>query len=187
MNDKQHIRKMMLARRLEMTTENHKTACGYLCEKLLSIPLPPQSIIAGYQAIKGEVDVSQALIMCHGNHFPLCMPSVTKPERTLNFLKWHPSRSMKEGAHGILEPDGGEVVIPTTIWVPLVAFDRSGYRLGYGGGYYDATLAALRKANPTLQAIGIGFSFQEVDKLPHEAHDVKLDMIVTEKEVIGIA
>lgn len=186
MNTKNDIRRAMIEKRMEIAPENHKTACGYLCEKLLSIPLPAQSIIAGYKAIKGEMDISQALMACHDKKYRLCLPSVTVPERIMHFLTWRPKMAMKKGAHGTLEPDGGEVVVPTTIWIPLVAFDLSGHRLGYGGGYYDATLANLKKTHHKLQTIGIAFAFQEVDKLPHESHDMKLDMIVTDKEVIGI-
>jgi 5-formyltetrahydrofolate cyclo-ligase len=186
MEDKAQIRKRLLSRRQQISSNERAVACGYLCDKLLTITLPEASAIAGYSAINGEVDIAQALNHYYTRNHPVFLPVVAKPETILQFLKWSPESAMRTGAYGIAEPLGGEVGVPDVIWVPLVAFDRTGHRLGYGAGYYDMTVAHLRKGNPKLLAIGIGYAFQEVDKLPAEAHDAKLDMIVTEKEIIRL-
>lgn len=102
----------------------------------------------------------------------------------MKFIEWVPGEPMKAGAYGIMEPSGGGMIVPNVILVPLVAFDRRGYRLGYGAGYYDATIAHLKHTNPSLLTIGVGYSFQEVERLPNEAHDERLSLVVTDKEVI---
>ncbi len=186
MKHKDEIRKQMLALRQDLSPDQAAAACGYVCEKLLAIPLPSRSVIAGYRAIRGEVNITQALIGMHDRKVPLCLPTVSAPQRIMQFLAWRPKMALRKGAYGTFEPDGVEILVPTVLWVPLVAFDRRGYRLGYGGGYYDATITFLKKTNPSLRAIGAAYSFQEVEALPNQPHDVALDMVVTEKETIAI-
>ncbi|MDX2074011.1 MAG: 5-formyltetrahydrofolate cyclo-ligase [Alphaproteobacteria bacterium] len=184
MTSKADIRRAMIAKRLEMAPEERAQLSMRICDKLLSIPLAEGSVVAGYQSMRGEVDISHALKSCVDKKYTVCLPSVTESERSLQFLSWSPEMPMKKGAHGTLEPDGGEAVTPAILWVPLVAFDRSGHRLGYGGGYYDATIAYLRKENPGLQTVGIAYSLQETQELPVEGHDMRLSAIVTEREII---
>jgi 5-formyltetrahydrofolate cyclo-ligase len=87
---------------------------------------------------------------------------------------------MRVSAYGVTEPDvGAEVMTPSVLLVPLLAFDADGYRLGYGGGYYDRTLTVLR-AQWSVRAIGIAYAGQEIEKLPHDAHDERLDAVLTE-------
>jgi len=183
---KAELRKMMLAKREALGAEERLAACGYLCDQLLTVTAPEGAVIAGYQAIRGEVDILQVLsaYVAQGNR--VCLPTVTKPELILKFLEWYPEAETAPGHYGIHEPTGGEVLTPSVLLLPLLAFDRAGYRLGYGAGHYDATIESLRKNDPKLLTIGIGFAMQEVDKLPHEAHDARMDMIVTEKEVIRL-
>ena len=183
---KADIRKQMIERRMAMPMEERAEACGYLCEKLLSIPLAQQSIVAGYKAMRGEVDISRALIACHDKKYLVCLPSITPPERIMRFLAWRPKMAMRKGAQGSFEPEGSQELQPSMLWIPLVAFDRRGFRLGYGGGYYDATLAHLKKTRPEIRAVGIAFACQEVDALPSEPHDMRLDFVVTEKEIISL-
>lgn len=184
MTTKQQLRKMMLEKRQGMLPQAHAQACQIITEKLRMMALPPQAILAGYKAMRGEVDISQALIAAHDKKYTLCLPSVAVPERIMQFRQWWPKMAMKKGAYGTWEPEGGELLTPTILWIPLLAFDRAGYRLGYGGGYYDATLAYLKKSRPDLQTVGIAFAFQEVETAPHASHDIRLDKIVTEREVI---
>jgi len=185
MEHKAQIRKKMQIRRREATADERAAACGYICDKLGSIPLAESDIIAGYYPTQDEIDILQLLDHYHGRNNQVCMPTVTKPELILKFLEWTPGAVMKTGPYNIPEPVGGKLLVPSVILVPLLAFDRERYRLGYGGGYYDATIARLKESNPSLRTIGIGYSFQEVERLPREAHDARLDMVVTEKEVIA--
>jgi len=113
------------------------------------------------------------------------VPVIEGPGMALTFARWSPGCALKEGPFGAMIPAQGEVMTPEIVIVPLVAFDRRGGRLGYGGGFYDRTLELLRAARPTM-AIGFAYGAQEDDSLPLEATDQPLDMVVTEAEVIEI-
>jgi 5-formyltetrahydrofolate cyclo-ligase len=106
-----------------------------------------------------------------------------KRGRPLSFREWAPGCELKDGGFGTRIPVRGGWIVPEVLIVPLVAFDRRGGRLGYGGGFYDRTLAMLRAAGPTF-AIGFAWGAQEDEDLPLEATDAPLDLIVTEAEVI---
>jgi 5-formyltetrahydrofolate cyclo-ligase len=110
----------------------------------------------------------------------LALPAVARREHPLEFRAWRPDDPLEAGDHGTFHPPaGGAIVRPLLVLVPLLAFDRSGRRLGYGGGYYDRTLASLRESGHTL-AVGLAYSAQEFDQLPHGPHDQLLDGIATE-------
>lgn len=183
---KSEIRKRMIEQRMTLSEEARSAAHEAACERLVSIPLAPQAVVAGYRAMRGELDILRAMLACHDKKFALCLPCISPPQRIMEFRSWHPKMPLQKGAHGTMEPEDSGLTTPTTLWIPLLAFDRRGHRLGYGGGYYDATLAFLRRIHPALYTVGIGFAFQEVECLPSEAHDVMLDMIVTDQEVIQI-
>ena len=113
------------------------------------------------------------------------MPVIVAKDAPLRFRLWTPGCATVRGTFGAPIPEAGDWMTPGILIVPLVAFDRRGGRLGYGGGFYDRTLQALRAAGPVL-AIGFAFAAQEVDDLPLEATDQPLDLIVTERGVIDI-
>lgn len=94
---------------------------------------------------------------------------------------------MIDGPFGALVPDTGEFVEPDILIVPMVAFDPRGFRLGYGGGFYDRTLERLRDVNPSVLAIGFAFAAQRLEAVPQEPTDQPLDMIVTEAEVLRLS
>ncbi|WP_347310396.1 5-formyltetrahydrofolate cyclo-ligase [Defluviimonas sp. SAOS-178_SWC] len=136
--------------------------------------------LAGYMPMRTEIDCLPAMAAHDG---PVGVPVILGPGQALKFRRWAPDVPMVAGAFGALIPESGEWIVPEVLVVPLLAFDRRGYRLGYGGGFYDRTLEALRAAGPVM-AIGFAFAAQEVDAVPIEATDQKLDLIVTEAEVI---
>jgi 5-formyltetrahydrofolate cyclo-ligase len=107
------------------------------------------------------------------------------PGLPLEFHRWEPDIAMIAGPFGARVPINAEAVVPKVIVMPLAAFDRSGSRLGYGGGFYDRTLELLRQSGPVL-AIGFAYSAQEFEQLPVEPTDQKLDAVVTESGVITI-
>ncbi len=111
--------------------------------------------------------------------YSLCLPVVTAKQCPLRFKAWTFGASLVRGEHDILVPESGSWVVPDVAIVPLLAFDSRGYRLGYGGGYYDRTIAAL-KADNELIAVGLAFSGQEIAVVPISDTDHKLDAIVTE-------
>ncbi len=136
--------------------------------------------LAGYLPIRTEIDPVPVMAAWSG---PVGVPVIEGPGRPLRFRAWRPGCAMVPGPFGVLVPEAGDDVVPEVLVVPLVAFDRSGGRLGYGGGFYDRTLAALRARGP-VHAVGYAYAAQEAEVLPVEATDVRLDAIVTEREVL---
>ena len=108
------------------------------------------------------------------------LPVVTGPEQPLLFRAWQPDCAMTEDRYGIATPVEGAFIVPEVLLIPVNAFDAQGYRLGYGGGFFDRTLAALR---PRPLAIGVGFELARVDTIHPCAHDTRLDAVVTETGV----
>jgi 5-formyltetrahydrofolate cyclo-ligase len=114
---------------------------------------------------------------------PVGVPVVEAPGRPLRFRVWRPGCALTTGPFGVLVPAEGEEIVPEVLIVPLAAFDRRGFRLGYGGGFYDRTLARL-KTRATVHAAGFAYAAQEEPSLPNEATDVPLDAVVTERGVL---
>lgn len=137
--------------------------------------------ISFYMPMRSEIDPRPAMVraVLRG---PVLLP-VTQKGHPLVFRHWQPGTPMLRDGYGVEYPDDEqESGVPEVLVVPLLAFDRSGHRLGYGGGYYDRTLARLRHEGP-VTAIGFAFSAQEVDALPSIPTDQRLDAVVTEREV----
>ncbi|EAR50880.1 5-formyltetrahydrofolate cyclo-ligase family protein [Oceanicola granulosus HTCC2516] len=138
--------------------------------------------IAGYMAMRTEIDPAPAMEEAAA-HGPVGVPIILGQDHPLEFHRWLPGCATRPGPFGALIPVDAERMVPEIVIVPLVAFDRRGGRLGYGGGFYDRTLALLRAHGPVL-AIGFAYAAQESDELPLEPTDQPLDMIVTEREII---
>lgn len=138
--------------------------------------------VAGYMAMRTEIDPTPAMDEAAA-HGLVGVPVILGKAQPLKFRRWEPDCEMIDGEFGARIPATGEWITPEILIVPLVAFDRKGGRLGYGGGFYDRTLELLRAARPTL-AIGFAYGAQEAENLPLEPTDQPLDMIVTEAEII---
>lgn len=136
--------------------------------------------LSGYLPMRGEIDPLPAMAAHPG---PVGVPVTPRRGLPLAFREWSPGCALADGGFGTLVPEAGNWIVPEVLIVPLVAFDRRGGRLGYGGGFYDRTLAMLRAAGPTV-AIGYAWAAQEDDALPLEETDQPLDLVVTEAEVI---
>ena len=132
--------------------------------------------LSGYLPIRTEIDPLPAMAAHRG---PVGVPVIPGPAMALRFREWSPGCAMEDGGFGTLVPAEGAWIEPAVLIVPMLAFDARGYRLGYGGGFYDRTLEALRARRPTL-AVGYAFAAQEVDEVPIDAFDQKLDAVVTE-------
>jgi len=139
------------------------------------------AVLAGYLPMRSEIDPVPAMAAHKG---PVAVPVILARAAPLGFRAWSPGAAMQPGGFGTSVPRTGDWLVPRVLIVPLLAFDARGYRLGYGGGFYDRTLAALRGAGP-VTAIGFGFAAQELPEVPTDAHDQRLDLIVTEAGVIG--
>ncbi|WP_428515627.1 5-formyltetrahydrofolate cyclo-ligase [Roseovarius sp.] len=139
--------------------------------------------LAGYMPIRTEIDPLPAMAEAAA-HGPVGVPVIEGEGLPLKFSRWEPDGELRDGPFGARVPEVDDFFEPEILIVPLVAFDRNGGRLGYGGGFYDRTLELLRGKRATL-AIGFAFAAQEAEGLPLEPTDQPLDMVVTEKEVIG--
>ena len=176
---KAEARKEAFARRKAAHTADPGGAAGYLSELLAGHRGVP---VSGYMPIRTEIDPLPALEEAAA-HGPVGMPVILGAGQPLRFRGWSPGCAMEEGAFGAMIPADGDWITPEIVIVPLVAFDRRGGRLGYGGGFYDRTLEGLRARQATL-AIGFAYAAQEADDLPLEPTDQPLDLIVTERGIL---
>ena len=141
------------------------------------------AVLSGYMPMRTEIDPLPAMCAHPG---PVCVPVIQGPGQPLRFRAWAPDARMVPGPFGAEIPEKGEWRVPQVLIVPMLAFDAMGYRLGYGGGFYDRTLAALRACAPgnrPVLAIGLAFAAQAVAEIPRESTDERLDAVVTENGV----
>ena len=149
---------------------------------LANVPVAPGEIISGYWPIREEFDVMPLLRRLSGAGYRCALPFVDKKLHALIFRDWRPGTTMLEGPFRIPEPtEAAAVLTPTLLLVPLLAYDAQGFRLGYGGGFYDKALAELRAAGGPVLAIGMAFAEQMVEHVPHSETDERMDWIVTEQ------
>lgn len=132
-------------------------------------------VLAGYMPMRSELDPLPAMRAHPG---PVCVPVVPGRAQPLLFHRWAPDMPMVEGAFGAYVPARAELLVPQALIVPMLGFDRRGYRLGYGGGFYDRTLQRLRAQGRCL-AIGFAFDAQELNELPIDENDQRLDVMIT--------
>ena len=142
-------------------------------------------IVASYLPMRGEIDVAPLTKHFSINRYRICLPVVKSPTEPLVFREWMPGEELESGAHGVKVPTADKAEItPDIIILPLIAYDTMGYRLGYGGGYYDRTLKALRQKQHTFIAVGAAFTTQQIKTLPREPQDERLDAVITEKGMV---
>jgi len=174
-------RKAAFARRKAAHAAAGPGAAAHLSEVLAGYRGVP---LSGYMPIRTEIDPLPAMAEAAA-HGQVGVPVIQGAGMALKFARWEPGCAMIAGPFGATVPERLDFFEPEIVIVPLVAFDRAGGRLGYGGGFYDRTLEALRARRATL-AIGFAWAAQEADNLPLEPTDQPLDMVVTEHEVIPI-
>lgn len=177
MTDKAEARRAAMARR-----KAAHAAGADLTAPLLAAIGTGEGPVAGYLPIRSEADPTPAMTRLCGTR-PVAVPVVRALAEPLLFRVWHPRVALLPGPLGTRHPEGGEWVRPTVLIVPCLAFDRAGYRLGYGGGFYDRTIESLRATGPLL-AIGLAYAAQEMAQVPIEPTDRRLDLIVTEAGII---
>lgn len=156
-----------------------------LAQHLMNLVRPRSAgeMIAGYWPIGTEMDVRPAMRDMERLDHPLCLPAVKTRDQPLVFRQWGDGDPLEDAAHGTSEPEAdAPEVTPLIMFVPGLAFDALGFRIGYGLGYYDRTISALR-AGPGLLAIGIAYAAQLIEAVPREDHDQPLDLIVTENGI----
>jgi 5-formyltetrahydrofolate cyclo-ligase len=181
---KQDLRKSLKAERASLSSAEAADASRRIVRQALGIlPFADCSTIALYWPIGNEVDPRRIASSEAMNDHRFCLPVTGKIGEALRFREWAPGDPTLKARFGEEVPEQGSWVEPQLLFVPLLGFDRRGYRLGQGGGFYDRTLESLR-ARRTILAVGLAFSSQECLNVPHEPHDQVLDRVVTEMEVI---
>lgn len=146
---------------------------------LADLQIPPGAAVSGFWPVGTEIDIRPLLLALHELAHPVLLPETPKRGNPLIFRLWHPDVTMIAERFGTHRPDG-PVGRPEVLFVPLLAFDRAGRRLGYGGGFYDRTLPTLSGA----RAIGCAYAAQEIDEVPADAFDARLDAVATERGII---
>lgn len=177
---KSALRRKALDKRSALGTKEREKAADEASKHFLQdSSLEGKQTIAAYWPIKNEIDPLPLLQRLEERGHKICLPVVTGKNQPLIFRLWQRGDSLFPAGFDMMVPgDNVKTTIPDLIILPLVAFDKTGTRLGYGGGYYDRTIGAMKKS-PTLT--GFAFSVQELDNIERERHDVPLDIIVTEK------
>ncbi|MGE0183786.1 MAG: 5-formyltetrahydrofolate cyclo-ligase [Parvularculaceae bacterium] len=148
------------------------------------VPLPDKAVVSLYHPLRDELDTKPLATELLARGFPIALPVTPRKRGVLTFRAFREGDPLLPDRNGIMTPtEAAPELRPMIVVTPLLAFTRDGARLGYGGGYYDRTLASLKSKNDIL-AVGFAFAAQEVDKLPMSDTDQYLDWIVTEREAI---
>ena len=148
-----------------------------------ALGLDARVAVSVYWPMREEMDVRPLMRELSRMDCAIALPVVMGKGKPLIFRRWRPGMVLRAGPFGLSEPDSGEPeVTPSVVFAPLLAFDRQGNRIGWGAGFYDRTLAALRGRGPAL-AVGVAYAAQEMAQVPAGPHDQPLDWIATEREV----
>jgi 5-formyltetrahydrofolate cyclo-ligase len=171
----------LLAERTSLPLRNRQARGARVVGRLLEqIDLRRHRALGFYWPIRGEIDLREIARRHIDNGGIAALPVVTTKNAPVEFWQWHPDAAMHVGFWQIPVPAERRLVAPDALLIPLIGFDAAGYRLGYGGGYYDRTLAA---ATPQPFRIGVGYDDAEINTIYPQPHDVPMNVIVTEKRV----
>jgi 5-formyltetrahydrofolate cyclo-ligase len=178
--EKAALRTLAKARRADAFARHGTTASARLAAHGLGfLTTPTTAVVSGFSAIRDEIDPHALLLGLHSAGRTLALPAMQGRGLPLVFRSWTPGDEMAPAVWGIPEPlPSRPVVAPDIVLVPLLAFDARGYRLGYGGGFYDRSLAELRAAKRVV-AVGIAYDEQLLDAVPHLDYDQPLDWVLT--------
>jgi 5-formyltetrahydrofolate cyclo-ligase len=191
---KSELRRRSLARRDLVSHEEAHEAARAVAERALALvrELAPGAaagtgeVVSVYWPIRSELNTRPLLETLAAEKIRTVLPVMTAVRRPLLFRAFAPGDDLAKGPFGLSEPSEEKPAHdPDIVFSPLAAFDRKGYRLGYGGGIYDATLRELR-ARKKVIAVGVAYSCQETDHVPTEPHDQRLDFLLTERELISV-
>ena len=178
---KQAMREEALARRAALRAAAPGAAQIMASTFLAAVPLEPRAVISAYVAIGEEIDPAPLMYGLRALGHVIALPRVVAKREKLAFHRYEPGTALIPGVFGLSQPGADwPEAIPDVLVVPLLAFDSKGARLGYGAGFYDRTLAALR-ADRNIVAVGYAYAGQEVPDVPQTPGDELLDWVVTEK------
>lgn len=179
---KRALRGAMMIRRQSLGEDERRAAAAGLLEiHDLERPAGSAAVVSGFWPIKEEIDIRPLMQALFDGGCRIALPVVQGRGQCLLFRAWKPGEPLEAGVFGTLQPSASaETLEPDALLVPLLACDGEGWRLGYGGGFYDRTLDDLRKKRP-VTAIGVGFDLQFVPEVPHGADDQRLDWLLTDR------
>jgi 5-formyltetrahydrofolate cyclo-ligase len=183
---KAELRRAAQARRDALPAGLRKAAAEAIAARVFPLAVASGAIVSGFMPLKSEINPLPLMRKLADAGARLALPEVAGRGKPLIMRSWQWGEPLVSGVWGIREPapDAPEVQ-PDILLVPLLAFDRSGHRIGYGAGYYDLTIAQLR-ANKPIIALGIAFAAQEIECVPRTARDAQLDLVLTENETIDL-
>jgi 5-formyltetrahydrofolate cyclo-ligase len=181
---KARLRREALARRDALPADMRQAAAEAVAARAFPVDLPAGVLVSGFSPIGSEINPLPLMRRLAARGARLALPVVMGRGRPLVLRAWALGEPLGKGQWGIREPAAdAPAVEPDILLVPLAAFDRTGHRIGYGAGYYDLTLAALRARKPII-AIGLAYAAQEIDAVPATARDARLDLVLTERAII---
>jgi 5-formyltetrahydrofolate cyclo-ligase len=183
---KRIIRRDAVARRDALPAAARAAAAETIARRMFPLAIAPGVIVSGFSPLKSEINPVPLLRKLSDGGAALALPVVAGKGKPLIMRAWAFGEPLDSGVWGIREPKPeAPEVAPDILLVPLLAFDRSGHRVGYGAGYYDMTIAKLR-ALKSVTAVGIAFAAQEIASVPVTPRDARLDLVLTEREVIDL-
>ena len=182
---KKEFRKKQITIRKKLFSNINKVFDEYLFEELFKkINFETTNIVSSFISINTEISTSELNNYILKKNKILCLPTILKKDYHLVFRNFINNDDLIEGFMKIKEPpNNSEIVIPEIIFVPCLAFDNFGFRLGYGGGYYDRTFSFLKNNKRKFISVGYAFDGQKVTEVPKDKFDIKLDYVITEKKI----
>jgi 5-formyltetrahydrofolate cyclo-ligase len=183
---KSDLRKTAFARRDALPAAERQAAAEAIAARPFPLPIARGMIVSGFSPLKTEINPLPLLRKLAAAGAALALPVVDGRGKPLIMRSYGFGQALNEGVWGIREPkDDAPEVDPDLLIVPLAAFDRRGNRIGYGAGYYDMTIKRLRSRKP-VTAVGIAYAAQEVPEVPTTPRDERLDLVLTERDVIDL-
>ncbi|HEX5801494.1 MAG TPA: 5-formyltetrahydrofolate cyclo-ligase [Azospira sp.] len=175
---RQALRRRMIARRMALPAATHASLSAAVRDRLATtFPALAGQLVGFCWPVQNEPDLLPLITTLLARGSRAALPVVVRPGQPLAFREWWPEQPLATDRYGIPTPTDGDFLLPQALLLPVNAFDAGNYRLGYGGGFFDRTLAAFERRPLT---IGVGFDFQRVDSIRPEAHDLPLDAVLTE-------
>jgi len=180
------LRREAVARRDALPPDARQAAAEAITARKFPLAIATGIIVSGFMPLKSEINPLPLMRKLAGQGARLALPVVAGRGKPLVMREWVFGEPLIAGVWGIREPKPEAAELdPDILLVPLLAFDRAGHRIGYGAGYYDLTLAQLRARKPVI-AVGLAFAAQEVPAVPATLRDARLDLVLTESEVLDL-
>jgi 5-formyltetrahydrofolate cyclo-ligase len=183
---KEALRLAALAKRDALPADERQRGAEIIATRAFPVPVPKGTIVSGFMPMRTEINPLPLMRKLAADGAQLALPVIQGRGKPLLMRAWSFGAPLEARQWGIKEPlDTAPVLDPDILLVPLACFDRSGHRIGYGAGYFDKTIRALR-AKKSVTAVGLALAAQEIDRVPATDFDERLDLVLTEREVIDL-